>query len=53
MYAAARRACAALRTTAKGLTGTHTPTAPVAALTADTLGWYACAGRQTVMAVNG
>ncbi|MFF3850451.1 protein kinase [Streptomyces sp. NPDC002328] len=55
VYAAAGRACAALRTTAKGLTTTHTRTAPapVTALTADALGWYACAGRETVMAVNG
>ncbi|QQM38629.1 serine/threonine-protein kinase [Streptomyces liliifuscus] len=55
VYAAAGRACAALRTTAKGLTETHTRTAPapVTALAADTRGWYACAGRKTVMAVNG
>ncbi|UIX30338.1 protein kinase domain-containing protein [Streptomyces sp. GQFP] len=54
VYAAAGRACAALRTTAKGLTETHTRTAPapVTALTADAHGWYACAGRKTVMAVN-
>ncbi|WP_369029305.1 hypothetical protein [Streptomyces adonidis] len=54
VYAAAGRASAALRTTAKGLTETHTRTAPapVTALTADALGWYACAGRKTVMAVN-
>ncbi|MCX4911194.1 protein kinase [Streptomyces sp. NBC_00878] len=55
VYAAAGRACAALRTTARDLTETHTRTAPapVTALTADTRGWYACAGRKTVMAVNG
>ncbi|MFD3374263.1 MULTISPECIES: protein kinase [unclassified Streptomyces] len=55
VYAAAGRTCAALRTTAKGLTETHTRTAPapVTALAADTRGWYACAGRKTVMAVNG
>lgn len=55
VYAASGRACAALRTTTKGLTETHTRTAPapVTALTADTRGWYACAGRKTVMAING
>ncbi|TRO58175.1 protein kinase domain-containing protein [Streptomyces sp. IB201691-2A2] len=55
VYAAAGRACAALRTTAKDLTETHTRTAPapVTSLTADTRGWYACAGRKTVIAVNG
>ncbi|MDX3716075.1 protein kinase [Streptomyces europaeiscabiei] len=55
VYAAAGRACAALRTTAKYLTETHTRTAPapVTALAADTRGWYACAGRKTVIAVNG
>ncbi|MEU9955134.1 protein kinase [Streptomyces sp. NPDC050982] len=55
VYAAAGRTCATLRTTAQDLTETHTrmAPAPVTALTADTRGWYACAGRKTVLAVNG
>ncbi|MFJ3667245.1 protein kinase [Streptomyces sp. NPDC090106] len=55
VYAAAGRTCTALRTTTTNHTATHTRTAPapVTALTADTHGWYACAGRKTVTAVNG
>ncbi|MBC9715949.1 protein kinase [Streptomyces sp. TRM66268-LWL] len=54
VYAAAGRTCTAFRATGTGLTRVAGRTAPaqVTALAADALGWYACAGRKTVLAVN-